>query len=387
MTLPIPDLAALTHSKALIAHILQIIENSNGYISFARFMELALYTPGLGYYTAGAYKFGPGGDFITAPEISPLFGRSIARQCQQILNDLGYGDILELGAGSGVFAKDLLLELDALDKLPKHYYILEVSADLRERQQQLLKSSCPPYLFERFIWLDALPQKFIGIILANEVIDAMPVNCFKITAEGIQERCVTSENDYFAWQLAPPTNMDLAKQAELIQAEYNLPVGYASEINLMIAPWIRSLAETLKCGAILLLDYGYGRQEYYHPDRDQGTLTCFYRHHHHNDPFVNVGLQDITAHVDFTSVIESGVNAGLSLAGFTSQAGFLLACGLLELAAAETLNEVEQYKQNQAIKTLTLPSQMGELVKVMALTKEVEIPLLGFSLQDRRREL
>lgn len=385
MTLPIPDATAIAHSKALTDFIRQDIIKSGGSITFARFMEKVLYEPGLGYYSAGAHKLGKGGDFVTAPEISPLFAQCVARQIQEVLIKLGTGDILEIGAGSGTFAKDLLRELKILGNLPENYYILEISADLRERQKKLLKQHCPEFL-KHVIWLDSLPEEFVGVIFANEVMDAMPVNCFEIS-RGITERSVTWQSNQFSWILTQPSS-ELVERVQLIQDI--LPEGYQSEANLMLPTWIQSLGNSLKKGLILLLDYGYGRNEYYHPQRTHGTLKCFYQQHHHNNPFVYIGLQDITAHVDFTTVAESAITGnlkGLSVKGFTTQAGFLLACGLLEIAEKNQVDTVTQYHQAQAIKTLTLPSEMGELIKAIALTKGLDTPLLGFSLQDRRRDL
>lgn len=386
MKLPTLNPAALEHSAKLTQFISHDIVTSGGYISFARFMELALYAPGLGYYSAGSHKLGKGGDFVTAPEISPLFAQCIANQCQPILNELKTGDILEIGAGSGIFAKDILLQLEKLDSLPQNYYILEISPDLRERQKNLLQLGCP-HLFSRIVWLDSLPSAFCGIIFANEVMDAMPVHCFRIDKDGAKERCVRWEKDQFVWHIAPATTPVLSKQLNALQHDYCLEIGYESEINTQLPAWIASLADSLKQGILLLIDYGYGRSEYYHPDREQGTLMCFYQHHRHDNPFLYVGLQDITAHVDFTSVVESAVDTGLMLAGYTTQASFLLACGLLELADQNSPSEIERYTQNQAIKKLTLPSQMGELVKVIALAKGYDLPLVGFTLHDRRRDL
>lgn len=387
MKIPQPDMHAIEHSQRLSRLIQAEIQQHLGFISFARFMELALYAPGLGYYSAGTHKFGKGGDFITAPELSPLFAKCLARQCQQVLSTLKTGDILEFGAGSGVLAKDLLLELEQLNSLPTHYFILETSADLRTRQATLLQQHCP-HLLSRIIWLDALPSEPItGIILANEVMDALPTHCFQLQDSVLHERCVTWENEHFAWKLTKPTTPELDAAFARIQTECEIENGYGSEINLLHSPWIHSLAHTLKQGLILLLDYGYSTREYYRPDRNQGTLMCYYQHHKHSDPFFAVGLQDITAHVDFTQIAESGLAAGLTLAGYTTQAGFLLGCGLTGIADAADLSETERFQQNQAIKTLTLPSQMGETIKVMGLTKDIMMPFLGFSLYDRRRDL
>lgn len=388
MTFPQPNSTAIEHSNRLSELIQQDIQQKNGYISFARYMELALYSPGLGYYSAGAQKFGPQGDFVTAPELSPLFAQCIARQCQQVLNDLKEnGDILEFGAGSGVLASDLLLELETLSSLPKHYFILETSADLRERQQTLLKTKCP-HLFSRVAWLDQLPtEKISGVILANEVADALPTHCFSIENQQARERCVTWSKHQFIWKSTEPTTPALSEKISFLQQEYSLENGYTSEINLLAPAWINTLADTLNTGLILLFDYGYGEREYYHPDRHQGTLMCYYQHHKHSDPFLFPGLQDITAHVNFTSIIEAGMQAGLSLGGYTTQAAFLIACGLSDLTRQKKLSDKETFRQNQVIKTLTLPSQMGEAIKVMGLTKNWNNPLIGLSLHNRSRDL
>jgi SAM-dependent MidA family methyltransferase len=386
-TLPIPSAAALQHSAKLQELLQQETARSGGYITFARFMEIVLYAPGLGYYSAGNQKFGTTGDFITAPEISVLFAKCIARQCQEILNQLGGGDILELGAGSGKFAADLLLELEQADALPHHYYILEVSADLRAKQNHYLEVTCP-HLLKRLRWLDQPPtQPLRGIIFANEVLDALPAHCFHIDDHKTKERCVTFSNNQLSWISTPPTTTELTHQLVDIQKQHLLADGYESEINLMMPALINTLNDSLQQGVILLFDYGYGRSEYYHPDRHMGTLMCYYQHHRHTDPFKYIGLQDITTHVDFTTLAETASDAALTVAGYTTQASFLLACGIIELAAVEKLSPLEQYQQNQAIKLLTLPAQMGELIKVMALTKKYDEPLLGFSLYDRRQDL
>jgi SAM-dependent MidA family methyltransferase len=385
--LPIPSQLALQHSEKLIDLIADEIAAAGGHISFARYMELALFAPGLGYYSAGSHKLGKEGDFVTAPLISPLFAQCIARQCQQVLFEMVNGSMLELGAGTGQLACDLLLELERLDSLPEHYFILEISAELRERQQQLLQEHCA-HLLSRVEWLDQLPtSKMKGIILANEVLDAMPVHCFRIEDDAILERSVTFNENGFAWQVTTPTSPTFIQQVETILAECPFNTGYESEINLMLADWIKTLGDRLEQGMMLLIDYGFGRREYYHPDRQEGTLMCFYQHHHHANPFVWPGLQDITAHVNFTTVAESAMDAGLRVAGYTTQASFLLACGLTEFAAAKTLSVTQQYQQNQAIKVLTLPSQMGELVKVIGLSKNLDVSLVGFSLFDRRHDL
>lgn len=386
MKLPLFGPIAQAYSDKLSEIIRQEIIQAGGAITFARFMELALYAPGLGYYSAGQHKFGKDGDFVTAPEISSLFSQCVAQQCKQILSESGKGDILELGAGTGIFAKDLLLELEVLDSLPEHYFILEISAELRARQKQLLSLHCP-HLLPRITWLDALPTTINGIIVANEMLDAMPVHCFSITHSGIQERCVTWNKDHFTWLLTAPTTPALTQSISLLLQEYALPEGYESEINLGLPTWIKSIAATLNRGIILLFDYGYGRAEYYHAERKMGTLMCYHQHQRYTDPFKQIGLQDITAHVDFTTVVETATTAGCTLAGYTIQATFLLNCHLLELAQKKPITLIAQFNQIQAIKKLTLPSAMGELIKVMALSKNYTQELHGFPLPDRRRDL
>lgn len=383
MKCPNPEM----HEK-LTTLIRQEMIQSGGSLSFARFMELALYAPYLGYYTGGKHKLGSRGDFLTAPEISPLFAKSIARQCQQIALKFSSYEILEFGAGSGVFAKDLLFALDEMGILPKHYFILEVSAELRDRQQRFLQSECPQF-FSRIKWLDTLTHfSMEGIIFANEVMDAMPVHAFEIQENDIKERFVTWQHDQFCFESREPLTPKLKALCQTLRETYLLPNGYQSEIHLFLSAWIQTIAKVLIKGVILLIDYGYGREEYYHPDRSMGTLMCYYQHHKHDNPFKWVGLQDITAHVDFTTVIESADAIGFKLAGYTTQAAFLTACGLLEIAEKEkNFSEKEKFQQNTAIKKLIFPHEMGEVIKVMALSKAWNDALIGFSLLERRRDL
>ncbi len=377
---------ALDRNTTLTQLIRQTIEEQGGAISFATFMALALYAPNLGYYTAANIKLGKHGDFMTAPEISPFFARCLANQCQQIFTDLPKSDFLEIGGGSGIFAADLLLALEKLHALPNRYLMFEISPDLRTRQKQCIEKHCP-HLASRVVWLDQLPTAMTGIIFANEVLDALPVHCFQITAEGAKECCVSWHDDQFVWSLNTPS-ADLANAIIKLETEQPLPIGYRSEIHLTITPWIQSLANCLQQGVILCIDYGYGRAEYYHPDRSMGTLKCFSEHRHSDDPLHLVGLQDITAHVDFTQVTESALAAGLSLKGYTTQAAFLMNCGLLEMAESLlSKQEYEKTQQIQAIKQLLLPSEMGELVKVIGFSKSVATALNGFLMHDKRRNL
>lgn len=384
--LPPPGAAAAEHSARLRAHIAAAIAAAGGAIPFARYMELALYAPGLGYYSAGAQKFGAAGDFVTAPEISPLYAQCIARQCAQVLRLLGGGDVLEIGAGSGVMAAGLLAALAAQDCLPAHYYILERSAELRARQQALLAERVPQW-HERVIWLDALPSAPLrGVVVANELLDALPVQLFMLDAAGPQELFVAETQGALHWQAAAVSEPALqARIAAIRQAVGELAEGYVSEVNLTADAWLASVAETLAAGMVLLIDYGFPRREYYHAQRTRGTLMCHYRHHAHDDPFVWPGLQDITAHVDFTAVAEAAAAAGLAVAGYTTQGAFLLATGITEALAAH--DGRAQLELAQGVKKLTLPHEMGELFKVMALTRGVDEPLVGFAWRDLRARL
>jgi len=385
---PKPEPTAIEHSMRLTEQIRAEMAVNQGMISFFRFMELALYSPGLGYYSAGSPKLGADGDFVTAPEGSALFSRCLARQCQQILTHSG-GDILELGAGSGIMAADLLLELDALGELPNCYFILELSAELRARQHQTLAQRVP-HLLEQVKWLDHLPDSgFCGVILGNEVLDAMPVQRFRITAEGPRPLGVGWENDHFNWHLGDEQReITEAVNAIQQQLEETLPLGYESEFNPQLAPWLASLADVLSRGVLLLIDYGYPRRVYYHPQRTTGTLLCHYRHRAHDDPLMLPGLQDITASVDFTAVALSAIAAGFKVAGYTSQHYFLFGCGLAELLAAVDPTDQGHYLElARQAKWLTLPGEMGERFKAIALTRAWNHPLCGFSVFDERHRL
>lgn len=380
--LPPPTIEEQTHSVRLAQHLREEIAVRGGSISFARFMELALYVPGLGYYAAGKHKFGAPGDFVTAPELGSLFARCLARPCESILSQLGGGDILEAGAGSGALAADLLLELEALGRLPERYLILELSNELRDRQAETLRHKAPR-LLKRALWLNALPVDFRGVMLANELLDAMPAERFRVTAHGVQQLHVAWENDRFVWREKPADETIRVRIEPLA-----LSSGYTSEINLQAEAWVRSVADILTQGVMLLIDYGFPRAEFYHPQRTQGTLMCHYRHRAHDDPLILPGLQDITAHVDFTGIAESGIAAGLSLLGYTSQGAFLIGSGLEQLLAASNPEDARAHlKLTQQVKKLTLPHEMGELYKVIALGRDVKAPLPGFSVQDRRGRL
>lgn len=389
--LPEPDAAARAHSARLVALIRAELDSSGGRIPFARFMELALYAPGLGYYSAGSVKLGVAGDFVTAPEVSSLFAYCLARQCRPLLQAIPRGEILEFGAGTGALACDLLRELEVLEALPRRYGIVELSADLRARQQALLQERVP-HLLGRITWHARLPDTpMSGVILANEVLDAMPVHRL-VKQGGWRELYVGwREGAGFAYEPGPLSEPRLEERLRTILAGgggEDFPDGYVLEICLAAERWVAAAADTLASGAILLADYGQPRAEHYHPRREGGTLRCFYRHRVHADPLILVGLQDITTDVEFTALAEAAVGAGLTVAGYTSQSYFLLGGGLMEWE--ERLQQaapVERLRLAQQIRRLTLPGEMGERFKVMALARGIEVALPGFALRDERGRL
>jgi len=378
---PTPEECAL--SQRLTELMRAEIDRAGGAIPFARFMELALYAPELGYYSAGQHKFGATGDFVTAPELGPVFAQCLARQCAQILDALPNGDMLEAGAGSGALAVQLLLELERLGQLPKHYFILEISSALRARQKALFVEKAP-HLLVRIQWIDSLPSAgFRGIVFGNELLDAMPVERFRVGADGAAQLLVGWDENRFVWREAQ-ANAALRNRVTAL----GLPEGYVSEIGFAAEGWVRSVADVLEQGVLLLVDYGFPGHEFYHPQRATGTLMCHYRHRAHGDPLLFVGLQDITAHVDFTAIARAGTESGLSLLGYASQALFLLGCGLDDIAARTSQSDERAYLQfTNEVKKLTLPHEMGELFKVIAFGCGVDTPLVGFRLQDRRGRL
>lgn len=391
-TLPPASDIALAHSHTLQKVIQTEIQAAEGWIPFAQYMNLALYAPGLGYYSGGSAKFGGAGDFVTAPEISSLFGRTLARQIIQVFELTKVANILEFGAGSGKLALDLLLELEKSDHLPEKYFILEVSAELRRRQQCLFNERAP-HLAPLLEWLEQLPSQFNGVILANEVLDAMPVHI--VTWRGINffERGVICQNNAFAWQDHPIQNKALHKAASQLAARINpdhdTALGYTSEINLNADRFMRSLSDILQSGVALLIDYGFGHNEYYHPQRDQGTLMCHYRHYAHEDPFHLPGLQDITSHVNFSALTEAIEETDLMLLGYTTQAHFLINCGITDILTQTPVENTGHYlPQANQLQRLVSPAEMGELFKVAAFGKIDPIQsLIGFEHHDKSHSL
>ncbi|HSI38832.1 MAG TPA: SAM-dependent methyltransferase [Methylotenera sp.] len=381
--LPTPSLEAEKHSQQLIEFIQQNIQQAGGWIDFAQFMQSALYATGLGYYSAGSQKFGAGGDFVTAPEISPLFAQTLSNQIAEVLQITG-GNILELGAGTGRLAADVLLTLAELEVVPSKYFILEVSDHLRQIQLETLQKKLPPELIERVEWLNQLPAGFTGIIIGNEVLDAIPVNLVHNTSQGICERGVAVGEHGFVWQ------DKIIGQSHLFEIanKLNLPEGYLTELCPAASGLVTSLAHTLQHGAILMIDYGFSEREYYHPQRNQGTLMCHYQHLAHTNPLIYVGLQDITAHVDFTNIAHVGINNGLALAGFCSQAQFLMNCGILEVMSQVSPHDMARYAPlAAAAQKLLSPAEMGDLFKVIAFTKNMETPFMGFGSGDKSHTL
>ncbi|MEQ1599062.1 MAG: SAM-dependent methyltransferase [Methylotenera sp.] len=379
-SLPISSPESQVLSQQLADLIQQKIENNNGWIDFATFMHMALYTPGLGYYSGGAKKFGLYGDFVTAPEISSLFAKTVALQTAQIL--ASGGDVLELGAGTGKLAADLLLELQQLDQLPKQYFILEVSAYLRQVQREILQEKLSAGLLKRVVWLESLPKNFNGLILGNEVLDAIPVHLIHHTSQGLQERGVGHDGE-FIWQDKPLKAGQLHDEVKV----YSLPNDYLTEACPAASALVSSLTECLESGAILLIDYGFSAREYYHPQRNQGTLMCHYQQLAHDNPLINIGLQDITAHVNFSNIAMLCESHGIRLAGYANQAQFLINCGILDILAQHSPDSPQFMQLAAAAQKYLSPAEMGELFKVIAFTKNIELDLIGFKSGDKTHTL
>ena len=379
--LPEPPADARASSDALTRIIAAEIAAGGGWMSFARYMELALYAPGMGYYSGGSRKFGGhdvGGDFITAPELTPLYGQALARQVAQVVS-ASSPRVMEAGAGSGRLAADLLPALDALGCAPERYQILELSGELRARQQATLAERAPQFA-SRVEWLDELPEHFSGCLIGNEVLDAMPAHRVRWADDEASPRVFEQGVAVDAGRLVAA---ERPASAALLTAAKALPVmaPYRGEIGLAARAWVSELARRMDKGALLLIDYGLPRHELYHAQRDGGTLRCHYRHRVHDDPFWLPGLCDITAHVDFTAVAEAGFDAGLEVLGYTSQASFLFNCGIGELLDRET--GAGELRARGAVNVLVSPNEMGELFKVIALGRGMPTPLTGFARGDR----
>ena len=382
--LPLPDAQALVLSAQLAARIRMAIAAAGGRLGFDAYMQRALYEPALGYYVNGLRKFGEEGDFTTAPERSPLFARALARQVAQVLTAVPDGEVLEFGPGSGALAAELLAELDTLGCLPRRYLMLELSAELQQRQCAAIARRAP-HLAGRLAWLSQLPERFSGVVIANEVLDAMPVRRFRVVDGGVTELYVTTAGEGMELVNGPPQDAQLAARV----ASLELPIGYESEVNFAAEAWVRTVCERLQRGLLLLIDYGYAQAEYYHPQRHTGTLQCHYRQRAHGDPLLWPGLQDITAHVDFTAIAQAGCEAGATLAGFANQAQFLINCGLPQLMEAIDPADPAYLDLALQARQLLLPQAMGEAFKVLALTRGLDDGdgLIGFASGDRRHRL
>jgi len=375
-------------NAALIALVRRAIDAAGGAISFADYMDLALFAPGLGYYSGGADQFGGSGDFVTAPEISPLFARCMARQIVEIVDGLGGGAVCEVGAGTGALAGELLDALADAGYVPPRYTIVERSASLVQCQRESLASRQPKGS-SKVRWKRDIPQDFRGVLIANEVLDAMPAHRFRMRGDGPRELGVGWRDGRFRWIEEEATGAAIAQhvQSMLHTLDHALAPGYEFECAPARQDWIGHLGARLEAGVALVVDYGYARAEYYHPQRSRGTLRCFHRHRAHDDPLVLTGLQDISVHVDFTALAEAAVAAGLALAGYTTQAEFLLATGLLEVCRDVDPASREHAELTAQIKRLTLPGEMGEAIKVLALARGYEGSLTGFSGRDLRARL
>jgi SAM-dependent MidA family methyltransferase len=381
-----PDAFASRHSIAVARHLRGQIEDAGGVLPFDQYMDMALYAPGLGYYATGTRKFGQGGDFVTAPEIGPLFGRCLAHEVGLVLSVIDDACLLEFGAGSGALAQSLIEALSADDRLPSRYCILEISPDLRERQRQRLEPLAEHHGL-KIEWLEQLPDEPLqGVILANEVVDAFAVTRFCVIEGRPWRAGISIDGDGFAWEWIDDLDPD-SGAAKVVQ-QYELVEGYISEVCPRAQAWIHALGVSLQRGLALVIDYGFPAREYYLPERSQGTLRCHYQHRAHNDPLILPGIQDVTCHVNFSALAEAGRTAGFDVLGYTSQESYLLSLGLLDLATPQPDDDEKLMLARAAeVKQLILPSQMGEAFKVMAFGRNIEQALAGFKLRDRSSSL
>ncbi len=371
----------------LTASIRSAIQAAAGQLPFDQFMDLALYSPGTGYYVNGSGKLGATGDFTTAPEFSPLFGECLANQCADLLTALSGADMLELGAGSGRMAASLLRRLQTLDALPDRYLILDTSPDLQAAQRAWLSEAVPD-LLPRVTWLQALPEPgWRGVVVANEVLDAFPVHRVQFTGEVWLEGFVTWQADQFSTVWAPIKSPGLADAVRQIPTN-QLSAGYQTELNLRLSPWLAAITACMAQGALLFIDYGYSAAEYFHPERSAGTLQCYHQHQANTELFQRIGQQDITAHVNFSQLAHAALDQGLKLAGYTTQTHFLFNTGLeQQLSAALQQNADNQLNLLAAVKQLTLPTAMGERFKVIGFNQQLDLSWQGFHHYDQRAYL
>ena len=372
LELPEPDDAAIELSKRLLECVVSKIEKKGGLIGFDEYMQMVLYEPGLGYYSGSAIKFGAFGDFVTAPEISPLFGNCLARQVQALMEQGCAARVLEFGAGSGRLCGQILQALPALES----YQILDLGAELKDRQQFYLRKQLESAQFEKIEWLAALPESFDGIVIANEVLDAMPVNLL-FKQHDWSELGVAYDGERFNWKTFAAREQPLRAMLAIEARQGELPQGYRCEVNLNLTPWFRALAQSCRRAVAIVIDYGFEQDEYYHAARRRGTLECYYQHRVHSDPLIYPGLQDITAFVDFDACADAAEAGGFDVFGLVSQRHFLIANGLLEDAERQSQNgdTHERLALSQQVKTLTMPDEMGQRFKVLALCKNLDLEM------------
>jgi SAM-dependent MidA family methyltransferase len=382
LPLPAPGPEEESWSRNLTDVIRDEIDSAGGVIPFSRFMELALYEPRYGYYMSGLRKLGEDGDFVTAPELGDLFSRCLLKLINHVLDRQDGGEVLELGAGTGIMAAQLLGEMERTGTLPERYLILDIGDDLRRRQRTTIETLVPGCI-DRVEWLTELPRGFRGVVLANEVADALPVDRFCLSDGQVQGIGVSRNDSGFEDRPFPLQGAEVERLSER-----GLPDGYFSEIGLFARAWMRTLCQSMESGVILVVDYGYPDSELYHPMRSEGTLMCHYRHHAHGNPYTHIGLQDITAHVDFSALARCAHETGHSVLGFTTQASFLLSLDILELIGPDpTTIHADSISLAQEVKRLTLPSAMGETFKALAVGSSIEGPLPGFTVADHRARL
>ena len=370
-TMPITSEIEIQLSEQLKTKIIQAIHSNQGWISFDRFMEFALYDPEFGYYTGNLRKFGEKGDFVTASEISSFFAKTMCIQFEEIFLSLDK-NIIEIGAGSGKFALEVIQSLDS--KKIDHYFILEISHSLRKHQYELLIKNLPPQLFSKVQWIDQIPQEYNGIIFCNELLDALPVDLIKKSSGIPYQKGVGLENDLFIWKDKAIKDLSIYDHINL----ESLPDNYLAEDAIHIKSWINKISESISKGVVIIIDYGFNHSEYFHEQRSQGTLMCHFKHHAHDNPLIQVGIQDITSHVNFSYVAREASSKGLHINGFISQANFLINCGILELLEKVNIEDSVLYmKSVSEIQKLLSPSEMGDLFKVMTIEKNIDINLLG----------
>jgi len=379
--LPFPDDAAQAHSTRVVARVRDAIANAGGFIPLSRYMELVLYAPGLGYYVAGARKFGAAGDFVTGPELTPLYGAALARQIAATLDATSTTDIVELGAGSGAFAASVLHELAQRGAAPSRYRILEVSAELRNRQRESIATVAAAASVE-IDWLDRLPSTIDGVVVMNEVLDAVPPHVVARRNGAWLERGVVWRDGALAIDERPLAD---ARNRAIADARFPRDGDYLSEVNPAAEALVGTIGRRIGSGALLIVDYGFPRREYYHPQRHEGTLIGHYRHRAHADPLLWPGLSDLTAHVDFTAIAEAAERAGLRVAGFATQASLLIGCGILDkLANVGATDSIDYLRAASAVQTLLSPSEMGELFKMLLVARGDDVrSLASTDMSDR----